>query len=169
MKRRQGISGGFTYVGLLMFLAILGIAATASVTLGGLVERKSAEDELLRIGAEYRRALQSYANSGGNRYPPSLQELLKDSRFPATRRHLRQLYADPVTGRDEWGLITAPEGGIVGIYSLSTSQPIKVQGFDAEFADFSEAKTYRDWIFSAEFTLKPAKIQQRGMSLEPDR
>lgn len=54
-------------------------------------------------------------------------------------------------------MITAPEGGIVGIYSLSTSQPIKVQGFDAEFADFSEAKTYRDWVFAVEIVPKPKK------------
>src|SRR5438552_526114 len=118
MRRNAMVVRGFTYIGLLMFLAILSITATASVTLGALVERRSAEQELLRIGGEYRRALQSYASAGGNRYPGSLQELVRDPRSAAVRRHLRQVYVDPLTGRDEWGVVLVPGGGIAGVYSL---------------------------------------------------
>jgi hypothetical protein len=51
------------------------------------------------------------------------------SRMPGTRRYLRQLYADPLTGRREWGLIRDALGSIQGVYSLADGRPIRRQGF----------------------------------------
>jgi type II secretory pathway pseudopilin PulG len=143
------VQAGFTYVGVLMLLALASLTATATVGLGALMERRAAEEELLRIGAEFDAAFRSYLASG-NSYPPDLQSLVADARFPQPRRHLRQIYADPITGQAQWGLVSAPTGrGIAGVYSLSGAVPIKLKGFDPDWARLEQAKTYRDWVFGA--------------------
>jgi hypothetical protein len=75
--------------------------------------------------------------------------LLEDRRYPTVRRHLRRLYVDPITGQQEWGLVKAPEGGIMGIYSLSDREPQKHANFEAEDADFASVLpfTYSNWKF----------------------
>jgi type II secretory pathway pseudopilin PulG len=141
---------GFTYLGLLLLIALLGLSASATVTLGVIVQRRAAEEELLRIGSEMRAAIFSYSrmNTGlGNQYPPSLEALLKDPRFAQTRRHLRQIYIDPLTGKADWGLIQAPDGGIAGIYSKSSAKPIKIANFAQPLEHFANAQSYRDWKF----------------------
>ena len=60
-----------------------------------------------------------HAPDPGHRYPLSLEALLKDPRYPATQRYLRRIYADPVGGGTEWGLVKGPGGEIYGVHSLS--------------------------------------------------
>jgi type II secretory pathway pseudopilin PulG len=142
---------GFTYLGLMILIAIIGIASATSLELGTLMQRRLAEETLLDIGKEFQRALASYANAtppGQSTAPSSLQDLLKDPRYPNTRRHLRKLYADPMTGKETWGLVPSIENkGIVGIYSLSEEKPIKIGNFDTLFQSFEGATSYRNWIF----------------------
>jgi len=110
------------------------------------------EKELLFIGGQFRKAINSYyesSPSGAKIYPASLEDLLLDRRYPNIKRHLRKLYLDPVTGTPEWGLVKQ-QGRIVGIYSLSTSEPIKVAGFGADDQSFKGAASYRNWIFGQE-------------------
>ncbi len=143
---------GFTYLGLLILVAILALASSGMLTLGSIVQRRAAEQRLLEVGAAYRQAIASYLDSspaGDRRYPGTLAELLRDPRYPGVRRHLRQLYADPISGGNEWGLLAAPGGGIMGVHSLSKAQPIKVAEFAAEDAAFEGASSYSEWIFSA--------------------
>ena len=93
----------------------------------------------------------SYANAtpvGQKRAPSSLQDLLKDPRYPSARRHLRKLYVDPITGKDEWGTLVAPDGsGLIGVYSLSDAKPIKVDLFENGFQHLAGSMSYRDWVF----------------------
>ncbi|KPF70568.1 hypothetical protein IP84_02420 [beta proteobacterium AAP99] len=146
---RPRLQAGFTYVGVLMLLALASLTATATVGLGAVMERRAAEEELLRIGGEFDAAFRSYLASG-NSYPPDLQALVADTRFPQPRRHLRQIYADPITGQSQWGLVSAPTGhGIAGVYSLSAAAPIKIKGFEPNWARLEQAKSYRDWVFGA--------------------
>jgi len=63
----------------------------------------------------------------------------RNSRYPTPRRHLRRLFIDPITGKADWGLVTAPEGGIMGIYSQSDREPQKRANFATEDADFAAA------------------------------
>lgn len=143
-----------TYIGLLIFLAIMALVSAATVHLGTLVHRHAAEQELLQIGSEFRNAFISYIVStpvGTKRYPETLQDLLKDPRVIQTKRHLRNIHIDPISGNDAWGIIKSIDGtGIVGVYSLSNDRPIKVGNFDTEFIHFSAKQTYRDWRFSIE-------------------
>ena len=117
--------------------------------------QRDKEAELLFVGDEMRRAIASYYHRGPVRqYPATLEDLLKDPRFPQPVRHLRQRYRDPVTNSAEWGLVLAQGGGIMGVYSLSEARPFKRANFagaNASFADRAEALgekiTYRDWQF----------------------
>lgn len=142
---------GMAYLGLLILLAIMGVVAMAGIQLGSILQRREAEQELLDIGKEFQLALISYDKAtpvGMSRSPQSIQDLLKDPRFPASKHHLRRLYPDPITGKPDWGLLMAADGsGIIGIYSLSTSAPIKIANFDPEFQYFEGSRSYRDWVF----------------------
>jgi type II secretory pathway pseudopilin PulG len=144
---------GFTYIGLLMLLAIIALVASTSLQVGSILQRRAAEEELLTIGLEFRQALQSYAafsQAGQKRYPSTLADLVKDPRFPHTVRHLRKVYVDPLTGKDEWGVVTAVDGtGILALYSLSKDTPIKVGNFDAVWQGFEASDSYQRWRFSA--------------------
>jgi hypothetical protein len=84
---------------------------------------------------------------GGSRHPAQLGDLLLDPRYPGIRRHLRKLYADPMTGRPDWGTVAAPDGGIMGVFSRSTETPIRVSGFAENFTNFERARAYSDWVF----------------------
>lgn len=141
---------GFSYVGLMLLIALISIAASATLSVGALVQRKQAEDELLYIGHVYRKALRSYyeATPPGKRSDPArLEYLVKDNRFTPPKHHLRQLYFDPMTNSQQWGLLTGRGGGIVGVFSLSDQKPIKLANFDEADKDFVNAKTYSDWLF----------------------
>ena len=152
--RRQSAKvspGGFALLALLILLAIIGIATSATVTLGVLIQRRFAEEELLEIGSDFQIALRSYASAtpaGQPMYPITMQDLLKDPRTPGIRRHLRKLYGDPMSGQNAWGLIPASAGiGFVGIHSLSDRPPIKIDHFDAEFVGFEHRSSYTQWEF----------------------
>jgi type II secretory pathway pseudopilin PulG len=142
---------GFSYLGLLFVLAVMGLAASATVRFGVMVERRQAEDELLFVGREFRNALRSYQSAtppnAAQRQPTRLQDLLRDPRFPEPRRHLRRIYADPLTGRAEWGLIKSLDGALIGVYSLSTDTPLRMAHFPADFFYFQGKTHYRDWLF----------------------
>jgi type II secretory pathway pseudopilin PulG len=149
--RMRRFDTGFTYLGLIIMVAIIGIAAAATLQVGSVLQRHAAEQELLEIGSEFQVALQSYANAtpaGKPQSPANLQELLKDPRYPNPRRHLRKIYADPITGKEEWGTIPTLDGrGIIGVFSLAEGTPIKIGNFSPPFQSFEGKTTYRDWVF----------------------
>jgi type II secretory pathway pseudopilin PulG len=147
-------ASGFAYVLLLIAISVIGVVASASLHMGSQMARRDAEQSLLSIGREFEQALRAYAAVPTNaaspvtaRGPRTLEELLKDPRTPSTRRYLRQIYADPLTGRDAWGLAKDPAGFIVGVYSLADGKPIKQTGFEPSQAGFEEAETYAAWVF----------------------
>ncbi len=146
----QTAATGFTYIGLLILLAIVSIGATATVQLGAVTQRRSAEDELMYIGRQFRAALASYQNStpgGMPRQPKELIDLTKDPRQPVLRRHLRQIPIDPITGKAEWGVIRTPDGFVGAVHSLSDARPIRIANFEADFASFEGSERYSEWEF----------------------
>jgi type II secretory pathway pseudopilin PulG len=156
MRRPDGGAqgeGGFTYVGLIVLVAIIGMVGAATLKVDALLRRAAAEQELLEIGAAFSQALKSYAEAtprGQPTYPPSLQELLKDPRSPAIRRHLRKIFVDPITGKAEWGIVHAGnDTGVLAVYSLSKAKPLKVANFDGRFANLENREKISDWKFAA--------------------
>lgn len=138
---------GFTYMTILFVVAMMG----AGLALVGEVRHTAAmrekERELLHIGNQFRKAIERYYLNGPRQYPRTLDELLKDPRKPGTERYLRQLYPDPFTGKAEWGLIKAPDGGILGVHSLSPDAPLKSANFRLRDREFYGAVRYSDWKF----------------------
>jgi type II secretory pathway pseudopilin PulG len=143
--------GGFAVVALVVLVAIIGIAAACAIKLGSVRERRAREAQLLEVGNAFSEALSSYAEAtprGGQREPMALEDLVRDPRFPGVRRHLRKIFADPLTGRAEWGIVQSERAaGIIGVYSLAPGRPVKTGNFDPAHEDFAGKTSYRDWIF----------------------
>jgi type II secretory pathway pseudopilin PulG len=151
MAMRIPRQGGFTYLGLIVLVTVIGLVGAATLKVDALLRRAAAEEDLLAIGAEFSAALASYAAAtprGQPLLPPSLKELLKDPRSPAVRRHLRKVFVDPVTGSTEWGIVWQGDHvGVLAVYSLSQAQPLKIGNFDARFAGFDNKLHLSDWKF----------------------
>lgn len=138
---------GFTYLTALFAVAILGGGLALAGEVWETSVKREREAELLFAGNAYRAAIERYFLSGPQRqYPRDLEELLEDPRRPGTERYLRKLYADPVTGK-AFGLVKAPDGGIVGVHSASEAAPLKIAGFGKRDATFEGAAKYSDWKF----------------------
>jgi type II secretory pathway pseudopilin PulG len=142
---------GFTYVGLLLLLALAGTALAGAGTLWSIESRRDKEAELLFIGDQFNDAITSFREHTPagqvQRFPRRLDELLDDKRWPATRRHLRQVFVDPMTGSREWGLVRTPGGEIMGVHSLAEQRPLKKGNFPGRWATFAQADSYRGWRF----------------------
>ncbi len=149
---RAGRARGFTYLGLIILLAVLGLVAAAGIKMGTVMQRAAAEEELLEIGAQFSAALRSYAAAtprGQPQQPRTLQELLRDPRFPNPRRHLRKIFVDPITGRAEWGVFNLNgDHGVIAVYSLSERRPLKLANFDARFPNFENREKLSEWKFT---------------------
>lgn len=140
---------GFTYIGLLIFIALLSIALAGVGTMWSTQKKRERERQLLFVGEQYRRAISDYYehSQGAKQYPRTIDDLLLDQRFPNVQRYLRQPYADPITGKSEWGLVTGPEGRIVGVYSMSKTSPLQRTNFKSGFENLEGAEHYSDWKF----------------------
>jgi type II secretory pathway pseudopilin PulG len=144
-----GRQNGFTYLGLLIIVMIMGAGLAATGTLFSHDAQREKERELLFVGHEFRNAIESYyrRSPGAAAYPKTLEDLVEDNRFPTPQHHLRRIYADPMTGQPDWALVEAPGGGIMGVHSRSEAAPVKTGNFDAADGDFADAQRYADWQF----------------------
>ena len=142
---------GFVLIGMLVLMIVAGYAlAEVSVKWSDAVKRER-EQELLKVGDTIRKAIGSYYNQTPGvvkQYPPNLEALLKDDRFPIPRRYLRKLCLDPITQRDGWGILEAPSGGVMGVYSLSDQAPYKRKNFRTIYKSFENQKFYGNWYFA---------------------
>jgi len=141
---------GFTLAGALILIAVLGGGMAAYGELASHAAQREKEQELLFIGNQFRQAIGAYYErtpGGAKRFPQKLEDLLEDKRYPMPQRYLRRMYADPMTGKPQWGLIPAQDGGIMGIHSLSESQPIKL-AFIGRDGTLAGTGRYSDWTFS---------------------
>jgi type II secretory pathway pseudopilin PulG len=142
---------GFTYIALLILVALLGIGLAMAGQVWHTSAQREKERELIFVGDQFRNAIAAYyaINMGAeDRYPKSFDDLLRDPHQPAMRRHLRKVFSDPLTGRTQWGLIKSPAGGIMGVYSLAGGHPFKETGFPERYAAFSDAEGYSGWQFT---------------------
>ena len=81
----------------------------------------------------------------------------------AAAMDLRQVPADPLTGRAEWGLQRSPDGQILGVYSLAPGVPIKRTGFEPELGALADAPSYQAWVFGARVLIPaPARSGPSG-------
>lgn len=126
-------SSGFTYLGLMLIVAIAGIALSGIGVMWKTEMQRENEKELRFVGEQYVAAIASYYECkvcGPNQLPKNLKDLLKDSRSPGLVRHIRKLYRDPMTRGNDWGLVKVGDR-ITGVYSKSKLEPL-AKPYDAE-------------------------------------
>lgn len=157
-------SAGFTYLGILLAVAFLGIALAAVGTVWTTTLRREREAQLLFVGDAFRLAIASYYASG-RQLPQELDDLVEDKRTPLPRRHLRRIYLDPMTGRADWQLLRDPDGGIFGVASSSQRAPLKRANFSPEDAQFEKAACYCEWRF--EFSARRDAGRRSGARAHP--
>jgi type II secretory pathway pseudopilin PulG len=147
---KPGKQPGVAYLAVLILIAGMGTALALAGTLWHQAQQRAKEQELLFVGSQYLLAIRSYYHSspGDKGYPPNLDALLMDQRMVTIKRHLRRPYRDPLTNLVTWGVIKAPEGGIMGIYSLAPGQPIKRANFPPELGWAGGKSSYGDWQFT---------------------
>ena len=140
---------GAIYIWMLLSLLFLSLGIGKwSINYATLKQREK-EEELLRIGLMYRKAIyQYYQNSPGGvkTYPEKLEDLLRDPRYLEVKRYLRKLEKDPMTSKD-FILIKNSENQIIGIYSASLQKTIKKTGFLPSLQKFEMVERYQDWKF----------------------
>jgi type II secretory pathway pseudopilin PulG len=164
---RRSDENGFSLLALLILVATIGIVSAATVQTGALLERRAAEDHLLSVGEEFTRAFASYAAvspPGQPRAPAKLEDLVRDPRFPGARRHLRQVYVDPITRKPDWGRVVAPDGRIVAVYSLSELPVIRQTASGAWNVSIDAANRtvrYMDWQFGMQTARSTSQRNER--------
>lgn len=136
-----GSARGAIYPLLLLSILIIGVATAGVAELWSTqVQREKEEELLFRLG-EFRRAVARY-RADHNRLPKELTDLLQVRTGQGTRRYLRRIYPDPMTGKPDWKLDllvdrTGSVSGIRDVHSQSEGKPLKVLA--------GKQNTYRDW------------------------
>jgi type II secretory pathway pseudopilin PulG len=154
---------GFTYLGVLILVALIGLALAAAGQVASTTAQREREAQLLWAGHEYRAAIGRYLMRR-RVYPQSLEELLgsgPDELVPV--RYIRRLYPDPMTNAVDWVLLPAPAGGIMGVASSSKRAPLKTANFDPADDGFGDAASYGDW----QFAFRPGPLQRRKVPPAP--
>lgn len=153
------VQDGFTYLGVLIVIAVIGAIAAHTLSVGAAMQRRVAEEELLFIGLQFQTAFKTYYEAtpaGKSPYPNRLSDLLRDPRYPIPRRHLRKIFTDPLTGKADWGTLEAPGGGIMGVHSFSGDRPIKVAEFETALTPLEGKNKYSEWVFMYQSSSSPS-------------
>jgi hypothetical protein len=139
-------------------MVVLALATQSVMTYVSQQDLREREADLLRIGQAYAQAIGAYyETSPGNlkRWPRTLEDLAEDRRFVGIRRHIREVYPDPMARSANWGLVMSEDGGIAGVHSLSTAQPIRSAALELDTLSLPAASRYADW----EFVYRPPLVQ----------
>ncbi len=140
----RGSARGIVYPMLLGCILVIGVATAGVAELWTTQIKREKEEELLFRLGEIRRGIIRY-RADHNRLPKELKDLLEDRTQLQTRRYLRRLYTDPMTGKADWNLKlvvdrTGAVSGIEDVHSKSAGKPLKsLAGKKAE------SSTYKDW------------------------
>jgi type II secretory pathway pseudopilin PulG len=139
---------GLVLLALLIMLILVAVGALAAAEVWSTTLKREREVELLFVGNQYRRAIESYwkMSPGRRAYPPSIDVLLTDNRFPNPVHHLRRVYRDPMTEAGEFKPIMQANA-LIGVHTSSEDVPIKKAGFGPLYSQFENADTYAQWQF----------------------
>jgi type II secretory pathway pseudopilin PulG len=139
-------AAGFTYIAALFMVVVMGIMLGAAGQSMRVIMQREREKELIFRGLQYRDAIERWNRKGATPLLLDIKSLLKDPRSAAVERHLRQLYPDPLTGK-EWRIIKDPQLGITGVASTSNDEPFKKDNFPEVIKDFKGKAKYSEWEF----------------------
>ncbi len=158
MGRVGGISdeNGFSYLAVLFMMVVMGSVLATAGQVWSTAAGREKEAELIFRGGQIRKAIGRYyeESPGAKAYPKKLEDLLNDSRWPVIKRHLRKLYVDPMTGKPDWEIIKAADGGIMGVKSRSPRDAYKRTNFPPALSGIEGKAKYNEW----EFVYTPAPV-----------
>jgi type II secretory pathway pseudopilin PulG len=97
---RRGTERGYVLIAILFMVTMMVIGLAAVLPAIRTQIKRDREEELIRRGRQYQRAIQLYYRRFGQ-YPASIEQLESTNNI----RFLRKKYTDPVTGKNEWKLI----------------------------------------------------------------
>lgn len=160
-------SQGFAYLAVLFMVAALSISMGVVASHEHTVQTREKERDWLFMGGQYQRAIASYyqqSPNGLNELPATVDDLILDKRFLAPVRHLRQAYADPLTGED-WGLVRHEDGKLSGVYSRSQQSILIISQVQLLDVDTSAIQTHADVVFE----FKPSSARAGEDVLPEDR
>jgi len=164
---------GFTYIGLLFAIAFASVALVLTAGVWSTTTQREKEAQLLFAGGQLLQAIGRYYQEGpGPRreFPKSLDDLVLDRRYPFVRRYLRRIFVDPMTGKAEWGLVRNPDGGIIGVYSLSAGKAIRSRVAFVFGTPVGGSDKYSEWRFvydSGTFSRNAALSDAAPVKAEP--
>jgi len=141
---------GFTYPAALLMIIVISASLMVVQKQWSTIVKREKEQELFFRAGQIVAAIDSYYKSSPGstgQYPESLNVLLKDNRFPVTRRHLRKIFSDPMTKQGKWGFVYDGRGRIKGVFSQSRDRPMKTGNFPPEYESFDGSRQYSDWKF----------------------
>jgi len=101
---KMGSEKGYTLVGLLAAIAVMGILMASIAPTWRFLVRRDQEEELIFRGQQYQQALERYRKQF-NALPTKLEDLVK-------QRAIRRLYKDPITGGPFELIYATPEGNV---------------------------------------------------------
>src|SRR5207244_12727651 len=104
MRAPSTRQAGFTYLGLLAAVVLMGLLLTMASRVWSLTEQSERETQLLFIGHAYGMAIASYFATG-HQYPHALQDIVENERLAVPNHQLSRLYTDSVTCKADWSLI----------------------------------------------------------------
>jgi len=142
-------SRGVVLMGLVVLLALGGLAAVQFAESATTARQRERETQLLWVGQQFRQALESYyrATPGPVKHlPVALDELVRDTRFPNPVRHLRKVYPDPIQPEVPWGIVKRGSQ-IIGVYSQADGTPLRRTSFAPGLESFEGATQYSAWRF----------------------
>lgn len=145
---------GFTLLVVLGLVALMGIGLALAGPTWQAQSQREREREWVRIGTAYAKALLRYRQESpgsARQYPESPGELLLDVRFVGVRRHLRELYPDPLSPGQDWEWVRDRQQRVVGVRSRSTAQPFLTQAPAGSLLQrVGTGDRYQDWVFTPE-------------------
>jgi type II secretory pathway pseudopilin PulG len=126
---------------LLLSILVMGVASAGVAQLWSTQVKREKEEELLFRLNQYRRAIAQF-RAERNRLPRELKDLLEDRTQLQTRRYLRRIYKDPITGKDDWKLALVVDragivSGISDLKSRAEGKPLK--------SIVGKKDSYQDW------------------------
>jgi len=139
-----GSPRGIVFPMLLGSILIIGVATAGVAELWTTQIKREKEEELLFRLGEIRRGIIRY-RADHNRLPKELKDLLDDRTQLQTRRYLRRIYPDPMTGKADWNLkLVVDRAGVVSgiedVHSTSAGKPLR-----SLVGKKAESSTYKDW------------------------
>jgi hypothetical protein len=132
---------------IIWLVAILGLAFLMSTS--GFQIYWSKERRLMAAADEVVTALKAYRDGSpgtAKDFPFELADLSHDPRMLSDTRYLAALPVDPITQKQEWGVVRNQSNQVVGVHSLSNDTPTLF----ARLLSFRGGDKYSDWKFVAE-------------------